>query len=117
MVLSVSPTTAPAVDIEEARAYDRLLVDPMESAKYLRVIDLTRQWWGHMVPPASYRDAWIGEAMASWTGLVFIQAAVGLGALKDRLDTMHDLMVDGSRQSPPRRSGKSCAPPASNSPS
>jgi len=106
MVLSVSPTTAPAVDIEEARAYDRLLVDPMESAKYLRVIDLARQWWGHMVPAKTYRDAWIGEAMATWTGLVFIQAAVGRPALKERLDTLHDLMVDGSNASPPLATGQ-----------
>jgi hypothetical protein len=106
MVLSVSPTTAPAVDIEEARAYERLLIDPMESAKYLRVIDLARQWWGHMVPAKTYRDTWIGEAMATWTGLVFIQAAVGRPALKERLDTLHDLMVDGSNSSPPLATGQ-----------
>ncbi len=106
MLLSVSPSTTPAVDMEEARAYDRLLVDPTERAKYLRVIDMSRQWWGHMVPPKSYRDSWVGEAMATWTGLVFMQAAVGRGALKERLDTLHDLMVDGSKESAPLAIGE-----------
>ena len=101
MLLSTSRTTAPAVDIEEARALDRLLLDPAESAKYLRVIDLSRQWWGHMVPAASYRDLWIGEAMATWTGLVFMQSAIGRAALNDRLETMSDLMRDASTGSPP----------------
>ena len=59
-----------------------------------------------MVPPASYRDAWIGEAMAIWTGLVFMQASVGRGALKERLDTMHDLMIDASETSPPLATGE-----------
>ncbi len=106
MLLSTSRTTAPAVDLEEARAMDRLLLDASESGKYLRVVDLARQWWGHMVPAASYRDTWIGEAMATWTGLVFMQAAVGRGALKERLDTLHDLMVDGSEKSPPLATGE-----------
>ncbi len=106
MLLSTSRTTAPAVDLEEARAIDRVLLEASESGKYLRVVDLARQWWGHMVPPASYRDAWIGEAMAIWTGLVFMQASVGRGALKERLDTMHDLMVDASGSSPPLSTGE-----------
>ena len=105
MLLSTSRTTAPAVDLEEARALDRLLLEATEAGKYLRVVDLARQWWGHMVPPASYRDTWIGEAMATWTGLVFMQAAVGRGALKERLDTLHDLMVDASHSSPPLACG------------
>ena len=105
MLLSTSRTTAPAVDLEEARAIDRVLLEAAESGKYLRVVDLARQWWGHMVPPASYRDTWIGEAMATWTGLVFMQAAVGRGALKERLDTMHDLMIDASESSPPLATG------------
>jgi hypothetical protein len=105
MLLSTSRTTAPAVDLEEARALDRLFLDASEAGKYLRVVDLARQWWGHMVPPASYRDIWIGEAMSTWTGLVFMQAAVGKGALRERLDTLHDLMVDASETSAPLATG------------
>jgi hypothetical protein len=44
--------------------------------------------------------------MATWTGLVFMQASVGRGALKERLDTLHDLMVDGSKESTPLAIGE-----------
>lgn len=94
MLLSTSRTTAPAREIMEARAITRLLTDPIESGTHLRIADLTRQWWGHMVPARSYRDAWIGEAFSHWTALLWVQAGVGRMALKQRVQSMHALMVE-----------------------
>ena len=94
MILSSSPTTAPSRDLPQARVLDRMFTDPVEVATYLRFTDLTRQWWGHLVPPASPRDVWIPEAMAHWTGLLFTRAGIGQLAMKERIQTMRVTMAE-----------------------
>ncbi len=94
MVLASSPTTAPSRDLPQARVLDRMFTDPVEVATYLRFTDITRQWWGHLVPPASPRDVWIPEAMVHWTGLLFTRAGIGQLAMKERVQTMRTTMVE-----------------------
>lgn len=105
MVLSNSPVTAPSRTPRESGVYDRLMTTPIESAKYTRVVDLARQWWGHMVPAAGPRSTWIGEALAQWTGLIFTRAAVGEGAMKERLNLMQQEMVAWAPQARPLSDG------------
>ncbi|MCP4869720.1 MAG: M1 family metallopeptidase [Proteobacteria bacterium] len=101
MVLSNSPVTTPAQSVRESAVYDRLMITPIESTKYTRVVDLTRQWWGHMIPSAGPRHTWIGEALAQWTGLIFTRAAVGEGAMKERLNLMQQEMIGWAPQARP----------------
>ena len=110
MVLSNSPTTAPTRTLPESRVIDRLLVTPIESGKSNRFADLTRQWWGHMVPPATPRDIWIPEAMVQWTALLFARVAIGDGALKERVSLMRTEMVEAVDQTAPLASGELLGP-------
>jgi len=110
MVLSSSPTTAPTRTLPESRVFDRLLVNPVESAKYNRFADLTRQWWGHMVPPATARDTWIGEAMVHWTSLLFARAGIGEAAMKERVALMRREMADSAGETAPLAVGERLGP-------
>jgi len=105
MLLSASPTTAPSKTLVEAKALDQLFVNPVEVSSYTRIVDLTRQWWGHMVPPRSARDLWITEGLAAWTGAVFVRAGVGSEAFKERLETQRRLMTEAAGESAPLARG------------
>jgi|GEM_PF-1752591 len=101
MLLSGSPITAPSHDLVEARAIDALMVEPLEIGKYLLMVQTTRQWWGHRTPPRTYRDIWITEAAASWTGLLFLGRVGGMGALKQRTQSMRRLTAEVDGAAPP----------------
>lgn len=101
MVLTTMPTTSPSREVDEGRVIDRLLIEPLEPNRYLRIVDLTRQWWGHLVPAKTYRDTWIGEALAHWTGLVFVQSGVGPDAAKQRLKAMQTAMAQATETAQP----------------
>lgn len=105
MLLSTSPTTAPSKTLIEAKALDALFVTPVEVAGYTRIVDLTRQWWGHMVPPRNARDLWITEGLAAWTGTVFVRASVGADSFKERLETQRRLMTEAADESAPLARG------------
>jgi len=105
MMLSASPTTAPSKTLIEAKNLDQLFVNPVEVGSYNRIVDLTRQWWGHMVPPKSARDLWITEALAAWTGTMFVRAGVGAAAFKERLETQRRLMTESAGESAPLARG------------
>ncbi len=83
-----SPVTAPVRSPEEGRAITQLSAPAISGEAYLRVVSMARQWWGHMVPAQSYRDRWIGEALAHWTGLLYLRASQGNGALKEQLSRL-----------------------------
>ncbi len=101
LLLSSSPITAPSHDLVESRAIDALMVEPLEVGKYLQLVQLTRQWWGHKAPPRTYRDIWITEAAASWTGLLFMGRVAGMGALKERTQSMRRLTSEVDETAPP----------------
>jgi hypothetical protein len=105
MLLSASPTTAPSKTLIEAKALDQLFVTPVEVSSYTRIVDLTRQWWGHMVPPRSARDLWITEGISAWTGTVFLRAGVGADSFKERLETQRRLMTEAVSESAPLARG------------
>ncbi len=42
--------------------------------EFFRAHEAAHQWWGNGVRPASYRDAWLAEGMATFYGLWYLQA-------------------------------------------
>ena len=42
--------------------------------EFFRAHEASHQWWGNGVRPASYRDAWLSEGLASFSGLWYLQA-------------------------------------------
>ena len=43
--------------------------------EFFRAHEAAHQWWGNGVRPASYRDAWLGEGLAEFAGLLYLQTA------------------------------------------
>lgn len=41
--------------------------------EFFRAHEVAHQWWGNGVRPASYRDAWLSEGLASFSGLWYVQ--------------------------------------------
>ncbi|HTI06311.1 MAG TPA: M1 family aminopeptidase [Gemmatimonadales bacterium] len=42
--------------------------------QFFRAHEVAHQWWGNGVRPASYRDAWLSEGVASFCGLWYLQS-------------------------------------------
>src|ERR1043166_6783111 len=43
--------------------------------EFFRAHEVAHQWWGNGVQPVSYRDAWLSEGMATFSGLWYVQTA------------------------------------------
>lgn len=41
--------------------------------QFFRAHEAAHQWWGNGIRPASYRDAWLSEGLATYCGLVYLQ--------------------------------------------
>jgi hypothetical protein len=41
--------------------------------EFFRAHEVAHQWWGNAVRPASYRDAWLSEGLASFSALWYLQ--------------------------------------------
>ncbi len=54
----------------------------------LPVHEIAHQWWGHAVIPATYRDEWISEALASYSALLWLEQKDKSGArdVRDMLE-------------------------------
>lgn len=42
--------------------------------EYFRAHEAAHQWWGNAVRPATYRDAWLAEGLATFCGLWYVQS-------------------------------------------
>jgi len=42
--------------------------------EFFRAHEVAHQWWGNGVRPATYRDVWLSEGMAEFSGLAYLQA-------------------------------------------
>jgi len=91
----------PSFDVIEARFMDRYAKEGLSVGAQLNFMDLARQWWGHMVPPRTYRDVWITEALVALTGLAYIRGAAGKAAHKERTKLARDLAVEGMQKGLP----------------
>ncbi len=43
--------------------------------QFFRAHEVAHQWWGNAVRPATYRDAWLSEGLATFAGLNYLQTA------------------------------------------
>lgn len=43
--------------------------------EFFRAHEAAHQWWGNAVRPATYRDAWLSEGLATYSGLSYLQTA------------------------------------------
>jgi hypothetical protein len=49
-------------------------------AELFRAHEVAHQWWGHRVGAATYRDAWLGEAFAEYSAMLYVRDTVPGGA-------------------------------------
>ncbi|MES1242953.1 MAG: M1 family aminopeptidase [Acidobacteriota bacterium] len=45
-------------------------------AELFRAHEVAHQWWGHRVGAATYRDAWLGEAFAEYSAMLYVRDTV-----------------------------------------
>jgi hypothetical protein len=41
--------------------------------EFFRAHEVAHQWWGNGARPASYRDAWLSEGLATFCGIWYVQ--------------------------------------------
>jgi hypothetical protein len=54
--------------------------------QFFRAHEVAHQWWGNAVRPGSYRDAWLSEGLATFSGLWYLQQ------MQKRNDTYFDFL-------------------------
>ncbi|MEJ2540098.1 MAG: M1 family aminopeptidase [Gemmatimonadota bacterium] len=60
-----------------------------------RAHEVAHQWWGFSVQPRSYRDRWLSEGLAEFSGLWYMQAArLDPTRYFDALEDARDLILD-----------------------
>lgn len=52
----------------------------------LQAHEVAHQWWGNLVTFENYRDEWMGEALASYSALMYLEKKKGTKALDAQLD-------------------------------
>ena len=50
------------------------------AGELFRAHEVAHQWWGHLVGPATYRDAWLSESFAEYSAMMFVEATMKDGA-------------------------------------
>ncbi|HMB69123.1 MAG TPA: M1 family aminopeptidase, partial [bacterium] len=61
--------------------------------------EVAHQWWGNAVRPATYRDAWLSEGFAEYSGYLFVQQATPGDAVFDGLlDQARRHILDNRRR-------------------
>jgi len=46
------------------------------AGELFRAHEVAHQWWGHLVGPATYRDAWLSESFAEYSAMMFVEATM-----------------------------------------
>jgi len=49
------------------------------AGELFRAHEVAHQWWGHLVGPATYRDAWLGESFAEYSAMMAVEATMADG--------------------------------------
>jgi hypothetical protein len=57
------------------------------AGELFRAHEVAHQWWGHLVGPATYRDAWLGESLAEYSAMMYVEAA-----MKDEGKTFREIL-------------------------
>jgi hypothetical protein len=78
------PLYVTAIDGDHGQSFDGFLqlsqtsfqIESPGASELFRAHEVAHQWWGHLVGAASYRDAWLGEAFAEYSAMMFVDAVV-----------------------------------------
>jgi hypothetical protein len=46
------------------------------AGELFRAHEVAHQWWGHLVGPATYRDAWLSESFSEYSAMMFVEATM-----------------------------------------
>jgi hypothetical protein len=82
------PIYVTSIDARHGQSFDGFIHLPEQSfdllgpglAELFRAHEVAHQWWGHRVGAATYRDAWLGEAFAEYSAMMFVRDTVPDGA-------------------------------------
>jgi len=62
----------------------------------LQTHETAHQWWGNRVTTGSYRDAWMMEALANYSAMLYLEKTAGTHAVDMMLDTYrNELLAKG----------------------
>jgi aminopeptidase N len=86
--LPPDPIYVTSIDASHGQSFDGFIHLPEQSfdllgpglAELFRAHEVAHQWWGHRVGAATYRDAWLGEAFAEYSAMMFVKDTVPDGA-------------------------------------
>ena len=75
------------------------VVGPTQSDKIyledlLQAHEVAHQWWGNRVTATFYRDAWLMEALANTSALLYIEKRMGAHSAEAILDTYRGLLLE-----------------------
>jgi hypothetical protein len=77
-----------------------------------RAHEVAHQWWGTGVGPATYHDTWLSEGFAEYSGLMYLQAAMGndqfmywLNEYRKNIATLHKFLFSDREQAGPMALG------------
>lgn len=78
-------------------SWDTFQMDDIEGYdEMFRAHEVSHQWWGHLVDIESYRDVWITEGLANYSGLWFYEmSSKNTGAVKGVLGHWRDTILSG----------------------
>jgi hypothetical protein len=65
--------------------------------EFFRAHEVAHQWWGNGVRPASYRDAWLSEGLASFSALWYLQTLRKRNTEYMRFLDEYELDIRGNR--------------------
>ncbi len=66
-------------------------------SEMFRAHEVAHQWWGHLVDKESYRDVWITEGLANYSGLWFYELSVkDKKAVKNMLKYWRQSIISGA---------------------
>jgi hypothetical protein len=59
---------------------------PMFYSEIIHAHETAHQWWGNLVPSATYHDEWLPEALANYSALLVLEKKKGARAVETTLD-------------------------------
>jgi len=67
-------------------------------SKEINAHEASHQWWGHIVSWASYRDQWLSEGFATYSGLLYLERSLGREKFLSSMETYRDALLEKSSE-------------------
>jgi hypothetical protein len=62
--------------------------------EFLQAHEVAHQWWGNRVTTTFYRDAWLMEALANVSALMYLEKRKGMHSAETMLDSYRNLLLE-----------------------